>query len=736
MKQLVYIALATVLTFASAYSFGALLLRVLRVRLYRSEERFFAFIAGSAMLSTLVFLLAVAGFARKSVFLAATLPVIAFAVWRGVHRPSGEDLPPVSLAWRVVFWGGFVAFTGYYVPTVLLPESSPDGVAYHVALVARYVREQRIPPITTSMYANLSQGLEMLFLYAFSIGRHTAAATAHFLFLLTLPFGMLSYARRIQRPEAGVVAALLFYAAPIVGRTGTIAYVDVAAAAVAFALFYALQIWRERQDEVRLVALAGLFAGFGYAIKYPGGVGVVYAALFIAFWTARNPAKMFRYAAIAALCALAVMSPWLVKNAVWLGNPFSPFLNAWFPNPYVYASFERDYVNSFRAMGGVTLAEIPLEVTVRGERLQGLLGPVFLFAPFGLLALRWRCGRQVLLAAAIFLVPYFGNIGARFLIPALPFLSLALALGVQQFRGVLPMVLAAHLFYSWPAVVPAYSAQYAWRLEPTRWDAALRRTPEHEYLDSRLDEFPIVQIMDAVVQPGERIFSPSLGGRAYHRQDVVIGYESAFGNRIQDMLYRAISDDLHTTHRFTFALPATPIRRIRVVQTQRLDAPAQIGEIRVYRDGLEIPRAPEWRLRASDNPWEVQAAFDNSPLTVWMPGRATEPGIFIQIDFGAAIVADRMTINVPRVQNWLAMRIETDSGDGRWSAVEVAPLVDETGWPPRARSLVAQEMKDAGIRWIAVRDVDLLAGDLFERAERWGIREVAYARGIRLWRID
>ncbi len=62
---------------------------------------------------------------------------------------------------------------------------------------------------------------------------------------------------------------------------------------------------------------------------------------------------------------------------------------------------------------------------------RGVLGPVFLAAPLALLALRNREGRKLLLPCALVLLPYIGNIGTRFLISSLPFLSLALALTLE-----------------------------------------------------------------------------------------------------------------------------------------------------------------------------------------------------------------------------------------------------------------------------------------------------------------
>ena len=52
-----------------------------------------------------------------------------------------------------------------------------------------------------SMYAYLSQGTEMLFLVAFTFGRHSAAALVHFTYLCTLPLLMVCWGRRFGFAE-------------------------------------------------------------------------------------------------------------------------------------------------------------------------------------------------------------------------------------------------------------------------------------------------------------------------------------------------------------------------------------------------------------------------------------------------------------------------------------------------------------------------------------------------------
>jgi len=93
---------------------------------------------------------------------------------------------------------------------------------------------------------NLSQGIELLYLFAFEFGRHSAASLVHYSFLVTLVFLVLSFGRRIGKPEAGVAAAIFTYTCPVILRDATTAHIDVALACVLFALFYALQVWMRR----------------------------------------------------------------------------------------------------------------------------------------------------------------------------------------------------------------------------------------------------------------------------------------------------------------------------------------------------------------------------------------------------------------------------------------------------------------------------------------------------------
>jgi hypothetical protein len=85
---------------------------------------------------------------------------------------------------------------------------------------------------------------------------------------------MVTWARRENIPQAGVLGALLFYLAPVVGKDGIIAYIDVATAAVVFAAFCFLELWRT-EEAGRALIPAGMMAGFAYACKITAAPAVI-----------------------------------------------------------------------------------------------------------------------------------------------------------------------------------------------------------------------------------------------------------------------------------------------------------------------------------------------------------------------------------------------------------------------------------------------------------------------------
>ena len=521
--------LGAAFTVGVCLALGALLLRRLRLDFDRLEAGLFAFLGGAACLSLAIFGLCLIHEARLAVFLVGGTGAIAWAIAKTRRGPPRKRLPPLPCAWGIVFGVVYAAFFACYFSNALAPEISPDGSSYHLGNVARYWRHRGFAWDYHSIYSSLSQGMEMLFLPAFAIGRHSAAAMVHMAFQATLPWLILCYGRRFGFPRVGAFAGILMYACPVAGIAGVSAYNDLAVATPIFAGFYLLQVNDELINN-KLMFLIGLLSGFAFAIKYSGGLALPVAAGF---------SRGRRLAALAAGAALSA-GPWLLRNWIWLGNPVAPFLNSWFPNPYWTASAEHQYLAGLSHYPAFqSYWNFCLQLTVLGGLVPGMIGPVWLLIPLALLALRHPHGRRLLLAGAVYSIPAFFNTEIRFLIPALPFFALALGLALENSWDALPAVALFQALLCWPAVMDAYCDRNAWRVRGFEWRAALRLEPEAQYIGSHVGDYAFRDIVAQAVPSDSRIFSFAGRAAAYLDRDIVVGYESSLGLRIQQSIETA-----------------------------------------------------------------------------------------------------------------------------------------------------------------------------------------------------
>ena len=517
-------------TVAVSMALGFLLLGCLRLQFHRTEAALFAFVSGSACLSLGVFFLCLVHQARPVEFAFLGAAAIGCAIWQGRKQPERAALPEMSAGWRALFGVVMLAFFLCYLLNAMAPEVSPDGSGYHLGNVARCARHAGFAWDFHSIYASRSQGMEMLFLVAFSFGNHSSAALVEVAFQAALPLLMVCYGRRFGFPRAAAFAAILTFACPVVGIAGSSAYIDVSVATLLFAVFYLLHVWDEDRS-INLLVLIGLLCGFCYAMKYTAVVVLPFAIGFV--WSRR----VARRVPVLLLGAAILITPWVLRNWLWLGNPVAPFLNHWFPNPYWTDRMEGSYLSGLAHYPQVkSYFDIPLQLTVIGGLVPGLLGPVFLLAPISLLALHHPQGRRLLLAGAVFAIPALFNTEVRFLIPAVPFVALAMGLALANSWGVLPVLAVFHAVISWPGVLNIYCDPNAWRIRGLPVRAALRLEPESSYVAAHIGDYALKPAIEGAVPPGGRIFSFAGRPAAYLDRDIIVGYESSLGEQVSQLL--------------------------------------------------------------------------------------------------------------------------------------------------------------------------------------------------------
>lgn len=520
---------------------GFLLTSFLELALTRLERGVYSFLLGAALTSVVVLLLGALHLLYAPVFVALAVATAA-AAWYVSRR---EQIPAVEPASRLprlprnLFLVVYAVFAYLYLRVALLPESSPDGTRYHTALIARYLRDHALVPIYTNFYAGMPQGAESIYLIAFAFGRNTAAALVNFAVLMMLPWLVLTVFIRWKRPGAGLLASVLIFTCPMIAYTGTNAYVDTYLVAVLFGLFGLLELYTESATIGYAIA-AGILAGYACAVKYTAFPALLYTASILLFSSRRN----WRAITWSCFSAAILFLPWLLRNAVFYHNPFFPFANRWFPNPYMLPAAEAAYRSGLRVYSGIhSLWQLPTEYTIHGYLLQGFIGPVFLLLPLAAWALKYPFGRRLLLAAALLLYGVTQNMGTRFLMPALVFAASALALALADMGWVAVAVAAFAAFTGWPSHYNKFVDPMATRIasfpKGLPWTASERET---FLMHSVGDLYESVGLLNQFVPPDGRVLSYHDLPDGYTHAEAVVSYGGALNQRLYSELRDAVTN--------------------------------------------------------------------------------------------------------------------------------------------------------------------------------------------------
>lgn len=763
MKELFYILFGWGLTVSVSWCLGKMLLRGLHARLARQEGHVFAFLTGSACLSLAMYGIAAVHLVHRGVLLVLGVLVMAAALRMGGWKANGGRLPPVSRGWKTVFIAAWLVFGAFYFVQALAPETSPDGMAYHLDFVARYERAHGLVAITNNIYASMPEGLEMLFLFAFAWGRHSAAALVHCTYLLLLPWLILNWGRRAGLPVVGAAGGLLIYLAPLAGIDGASAYNDVAVAATVFAVFALLEIWRNGLDG-RLLLPMGLLAGFAFGIKYTGFLAVPYAAGVVAYtlWRSRKP--LLRPVLTVCVCAGILILPPLVKNWIEVSNPFSPFFNRLFPNPYVTVQFEQQWSRAVQTYTIHSFGELIHKITIEG------FGAIFLLAPLSLLALCSAPGRRLMLAAAAFLLPYPMNIDARFLLPAAVFIAPGMVMGLGGGKrrffeiflhafvavparlgrrlGKIPLrvtlgssqiiflMVAAHAYISWPSHIRRYAPD-AWHIPAEiPWRAALRLESEDAYLFRQMGpDFQMMRFIERATPPGTKVYCFSTPPAAYCARELLSWYYSAPNLRLWNVYWAGFDSGAQPLRILTFHFAPQLLRGLRLLETGAApSATPSVNEVRLYGPAGELEPDAGWRYAAYPFPWDAQFAFDRSPVTRWDAWQEIREGARLEVRFGKAVPVSTVRVETKGDQKDIHWELQGVTDDGQWKAIPATS--DEVLTPSQdLRKAAAQEFKRCHLRYL-LTDSPAFREQLDEHESQWGIRKVAQFGNQQLYFIE
>jgi hypothetical protein len=677
---------------------------------------------GAALLSLVVFLLLVAGVAAKPAFAA----VAAVSLSLLFLTRNGRRCEPVEFSrplWILVPFGFL------YLVHAMAPEIQPDAVGYHLSNVVEYLRLGRFPD-RVDFYEIIPHGVEMLFTFAFAFGGHSAAKLIHFALLAASVPLILPVGKRLglEQPVAAF-AAVFYVVTPVVGTTGTCAYVDAALAFFALATAYLVLRWRE-EGTTLLPISAGLAAGFCYGVKITG----LTVALGVVIWLLAR--GKWKAATLFGASAATMIAPWMIRAFVMTGNPVAPLMNRFFPNPYFHILSEQILASRMRLYGGESWPEKFMDLAFHGESSLGLLGPVWLLAPLALLALRRPAGRALLCAGVLLAAPWWLNTSARFLMPALPFFALAMLLSVPRRLGW--AIVVGHAVLSWPAVVGLYADTYVWRLRGLPVGAALRIEPEQDYLRRTMPEYKVAEAVKEATPPNARILDLYGAASAYMDRELRLFYQSAKTEAHTDALRSGLYQHLRPLHDLSARWSDAQFTAVRFRQEAEGAPNWSIVDVRFYHGEYALRPSARWTLDAWPNAWEAPLALDNNLTTYWAAWKAARPGMFLEVRFdrpqwltGAAVTGFRVEQNVRVVFYGRGL-------DGAWRLLSGKPTT-KVRQDSDLRYQATRALKRGGFTHILAPTGSggngLLGRDLLEKSTAWGVELAARVGGICLFRI-
>jgi hypothetical protein len=392
--------------------------------------------AGFAILQLLLGILGfVAGLTVRTVL--GLLVLLAIAGWGGwkslfrLYKESTKDLFGVFESGAAKVMGLCILFfMGLEALLSTAPLTGSDAMHYHFTAPLLEIGRPEQPIFWLAHSFFIGLGHELIALGLVLGGDKLALLLIFFGGFLTTA-ALFQMARKWMPPVWALAAALTFLMTPMVfWQISTAGSPDIWMGF--YAVLAALAVGQaEGASTRRWLILASVYAGAGASIKYTGWI-LPAVILLCVFWMTRS----LLWTALCSAAALATGVFPLLRNFLWTGDPFFPFLSRWMGripvNEFGLESIQADVHSHVFSTQPFHILYFLAAMTLRGADygLGHYFGPILLaFLPL-LFFCNWR-SRLVWVAAALCASMLLANAlttqMARFLLPAYP-LALALTL--------------------------------------------------------------------------------------------------------------------------------------------------------------------------------------------------------------------------------------------------------------------------------------------------------------------
>lgn len=253
---------------------------------------------------------------------------------RGIFKHDAQNLLPDK---RTVFFILLcIPFFVVIFLDALIPDKSGDAYLYHMTVPNFYAQEGRIIPVRYSFCYNYPLQLEMFTMASIRLGSSQAGILFNASALFFTCIGLYLAGRKISGRFTGMAAVFLLLSMPLTVKWAPTSLVDLTAALFITGSFLAFLHWK-REDAIGWLFLCGISAGGAMTAKIITAPYIFILLPSAIFYVLIRREKKISFkdgllqVSIYGCAAFVPLLPWMIKNGLFTGNPFYPFLLEFIP---------------------------------------------------------------------------------------------------------------------------------------------------------------------------------------------------------------------------------------------------------------------------------------------------------------------------------------------------------------------------------------------------------------------
>jgi len=457
-----------------------------------------------------------------------------------------------TLTCWVIFFAA-VLILAVEVLLCLTPPVSRDALIHHLAIPKLWIHHGGFFETPWNEFSYFPMNIDLLYLVPLLFGNDRLPAFIHLLFGWGTGYLIYRYLKEHAGRLWGLLGLLVFVSTPMIIRLSVTAYVDLGMVFFTTASVLAYLHWRDgRYAGGKWILLSAVCMGLAAGSKYNALISWAFLNVAVCYLYAKDTGKQLlaiRWGFVFFLVALAVVSPWFVKNLVMKGNPIYPLMD----NVFSFIHGGRETLaflaagESAEGGGGYSIFRnrtllygeeiwqillLPLRIFFEGrdhmpQHFDGILNPLFALAiPFAFVGN--RKGHRyffLLFIAFVFVASVLtADLRIRYILPILPFLTILAVMGIRNGtewlasrrqsalrltgRAVpfaVALLIAANLFY--------LGNQYA-DVQPMSY--VLGEESRDEFLSRQVGSYPAMVFINRTLPEDAVVYLLYLSGRGYY----------------------------------------------------------------------------------------------------------------------------------------------------------------------------------------------------------------------------